>query len=165
MLERAEHDIGNLVTGVSPNVDDLVVTLTIGDDALAILLLDLLDLFVGIAELQFLLLRNDHVGDADRDTCLGRFGKTKFLQSIQCFDGALLARYLVATPDDIAELLLTCGLIEKAESFWPNLVEDDSARGRLDDPRVLVAVDRVVTEVRISETDPIVRFHRTVGHR
>ena len=41
MLESAEHDVGNLVTRVRPDVDDLVVTLAIGDDALAILLLDL----------------------------------------------------------------------------------------------------------------------------
>ncbi len=40
VLEGAEHDVGDFVTGVGPDVDDLVVTLAIGDDAFAILLLD-----------------------------------------------------------------------------------------------------------------------------
>ena len=42
VFEGAEHDVRDFVTGVRPDVDDLVVTLAVGDDAVAILLLDLL---------------------------------------------------------------------------------------------------------------------------
>ena len=48
VLEGAEHDVRDLVAGVRPDVDDLVVALAVGDDALAILLLDRLDLLVGV---------------------------------------------------------------------------------------------------------------------
>ena len=34
VLEGAEHDVRDLVTGVGPDVDDLVVALAVGDDAL-----------------------------------------------------------------------------------------------------------------------------------
>ena len=43
MLQGPEHDVRDFVAGVGPDVDDLVVALAVGDDALAILLLDLLD--------------------------------------------------------------------------------------------------------------------------
>ena len=43
VFQSAEHDVGNLVTGVRPDVDDLVVALAVRDDALAILLLDLVE--------------------------------------------------------------------------------------------------------------------------
>ena len=48
VFEGAEHDVGDLVAGMRPDVDDLVVALAVGDDALAILLLDRLDLLVGV---------------------------------------------------------------------------------------------------------------------
>ena len=54
VFEGAEHDVGDLVAGVRPDVDDLVVALAVGDDALAILLLDLVDLLVGVLELDLL---------------------------------------------------------------------------------------------------------------
>ena len=41
VFEGAEHDVRNFVTGVRPDVDDLVVAFAVRDDAFAILLLDL----------------------------------------------------------------------------------------------------------------------------
>src|SRR5207247_6375500 len=55
VLKGAEHDVGDLVSGVRPDVDDLVVTLPVGDDALAILLFNLADLLVCIFQLRLLL--------------------------------------------------------------------------------------------------------------
>jgi hypothetical protein len=37
-LHRLEHHVGDFVGGVGPHVDDLVVALAVGDDALAVLL-------------------------------------------------------------------------------------------------------------------------------
>ena len=165
VLEGAEHDVGNLVASVGPDVDDLVVALAIGDDAFAILLLDQLDLLVGVRELELFLLRNDHVGDTDRDAGLGRFREAEFLQPIERLDRALLAGHLIAAPDDVAELLLARGLVEEAESVGPDLVEDDAARGRFDDARFRVAVDRLLAEIRILQANPIVRFDRSIRHR
>ncbi len=149
MLEGAEHDVGDFVARVSPDIDDLVVALAIGDDAFAILLLDVLDLLVGVRELQLFLLRNDHVGDPDRDAGLGRFAEPEFLQLVERLDGAVLAGDLIAAPDNVAELLLASGFVEEAETIGPDLVEDDATRGRFDDVGFLVAVNRVLAEIRI----------------
>ena len=56
-FERAEHDVGNLVGAMRPDVDDLVVAFARRDDALAILLLDFLDLLLRGVNLLVLLLR------------------------------------------------------------------------------------------------------------
>ena len=50
---RVEHladRLGDLVLGLGPDLDDLVVALVIGDQTAAIVLLDALDLFVGLCE-------------------------------------------------------------------------------------------------------------------
>ena len=46
LFERAEHDVGDLVGAMRPDVDDLVVAFAGGDDAFAILLFDFLDLLL-----------------------------------------------------------------------------------------------------------------------
>ena len=79
MLERPEHDIGNLVTGVCPDVDDLIVTLAVRNDALAILLLNRADLFVSVLQLDLFLFRNNHVRNSDRDTGFCRFAEAELL--------------------------------------------------------------------------------------
>src|SRR6266849_5049812 len=79
VFESPEQDAGNFVSSVRPDVDNLVVTLAVRDDAFAILLLDLPDLLVSIFELGLFLLRNDHVRNSNRETGLGRFGKPKLL--------------------------------------------------------------------------------------
>ena len=61
MLQRAEQSAGDFVAGVRPDIDHLVVTLAIGDNTSAILLLHLPNLLVGIFKLCLLLFRNDHV--------------------------------------------------------------------------------------------------------
>src|SRR5215211_2010163 len=127
MLEGAEHDVRDLVTGVGPDVDDLVVALAVRDDAFAILLFDRLDLFVRAVQLRLLLFRDDHVRDPDRNTGLRRPGKPELLQLVERLDRALLTRDLVATPDDIGELLLARRLVEEAHVLRPDVIENDAA--------------------------------------
>ena len=76
MFEGAEHHAGNFISGVRPDVDDLVVALAVGDDPLAILLLYLPNLLVGIFQLGLLLFRNDHVRNSNGNAGLGCFGET-----------------------------------------------------------------------------------------
>src|SRR5438046_10098709 len=51
VFEGAKHYAGNLIAGVRPDVDDLIVTLAVGDNAFAIWLSDLPALWVGDLEL------------------------------------------------------------------------------------------------------------------
>src|SRR6266705_4642507 len=102
MFEGAKHPAGDFVSGVRPNVDDLVITLAVSDDAFAILLLNLSDLLVSILELGLFLLRNDHVRDSNRDAGLGRLGKTELFQSVQGRDSFGWASDLVTAPNNVA---------------------------------------------------------------
>src|SRR5207247_10219338 len=77
MFEGAEHDVGDFVTGVRPDVDDLIVTLAVGDDALAILLFDGADLFVRVIEFDLLFFRTDHVRNSNRDASFGRLAEAE----------------------------------------------------------------------------------------
>src|SRR3954468_23732974 len=111
-----------------PDVDYLVVTLTVGDDASAVLLLDLPDLFVGVFQLCLFLFRNDHVRNANRDTGFSCFGEAEFLEFVECRDGLRRAGDLVTTPDNIAELLFAGRFVEESELPRPNLIENHATR-------------------------------------
>src|SRR5207248_2410571 len=165
VLEGAEHDVGDLVARMRPDIDDLVVTLTICDDALAILLLDGPDLFVSILELDLFLFRNDHVRNSNRDTGLGRFAEAQFLELIKRLDCSVLASHVVATPDNIAELFLARSLIKEPDVLWPNLIEEHAAGRGLDHARVLVAVNSIATKIGILVSNPVVRSNRSFRHR
>src|SRR5438445_75158 len=79
VLEGTKHDVGDFVTSVRPDVDDLIVTLAVGNDTLAILLFDGADLFVSILEFDLFLFRNNHVRNSNRNTGFGRFAETQLL--------------------------------------------------------------------------------------
>src|SRR4029077_14113310 len=117
------HDVRDFVTGVGPNVDDLVVTLAVGDDAFAILLFDGANLFVSVFELGRLLFRNDHVRNPDRDTGLGSFGETELLQTVERFECALRTGDLIAAPDNVAQLFFASRLVKESELFGPDLIK------------------------------------------
>jgi len=53
-LDRAIEFIGDLIPHLGPHVDDLLLTFAVGDDAVAVLLLDDFDFLVGEASASFL---------------------------------------------------------------------------------------------------------------
>ena len=66
--EFIHHRPGHLIVGVRPDINDLVVTLAIGDQAVGMLLFKFFDARFGLAQDSGLVLRHDHVFDPDRDT-------------------------------------------------------------------------------------------------
>ena len=147
-----------------PDVNDLVVTLAIGDDAFAILLLNLADLPVGIFQLGLFLLRNDHVRDSNRNASLGRFGKTELFQLVQRRDGFGRSRDLITAPNNVAQLLLARCLVEKSQLLRPNLIEDDPARRGLDDFCLGVSVGRLLAVIGILDPNAVVCPDASFGH-
>ena len=164
VFQCTEHDVRNLVAGVRPDIDDLVVTLAVGDDAFAILLFDLADLFVGVLQFGLFFLRNNHVRNSDRDSRPCRLGEAKLFQLVEGRDRRRWSRNLIAAPNDVAQLFLAGGSIKETELFRPNLIEDDAARGCLEDFYVGLSENCLAAEIRILETDAIVCFDRAFGH-
>ena len=77
MFQSAEHSTGNFVTGVRPDIDNLIVALAIGDDAFAILLINLSNLLIGVFQLGLFFFRNDHVRNPNGDASFGGLGKAE----------------------------------------------------------------------------------------
>ncbi len=103
-LELGEDLLGDLVGGAGPDVDDLVVALAVGDDALVELGLDLGDLLARLGDDVLLRLRDDHVVDPDRDAGLEGGREAELLQLVERLDGDGVARHLVGVEDEVAEL-------------------------------------------------------------
>src|SRR5436305_9902441 len=97
-----------------PNIDNLVVALAIGNNAFAILLLDSFDLFVSVIEFDLFFLGNDHVRNSNRDTGFRRLAEAQLFELVERLHRPLLARDLIAAPDNVAQLLLARGSVEKA---------------------------------------------------
>src|SRR5436190_8314456 len=131
-LDLAEHDVRNLIAGMRPDIDDFIVPLAIGDDAAAILLINLFDLLVGVLEFQLFTLRNNHVLNPDRDAGTSCFLEPELFQFIQRGNSNGRASDLIAAPNDVAELFLARCFIEETKFFRPNLIENDAPGGCLD---------------------------------
>ena len=144
--ELAQHLVGDAVGDLGPDVDDLVVALAVGDQALVVLVLDLAHRGARLLE-QLRLLRGDHhVLDGDRDAGLGRELEAEVLQLVGEDDRRLVAGQAVGEVDQVAELLLLHHLVDFGEGDLGghDLVEQDAADGGLDHLAVHAHADRRV---------------------
>ncbi len=98
-----------------PDIDDLIVTLAVGDDAAAILLVHLFDLLVRVLQLRLFPFWNDHVLDANRDTSPSRFPKPELFQFVERRNRNCRAGNLIAAPDNVAELFLARRFVEETK--------------------------------------------------
>ena len=81
-LDLAIERVGDGVGGLSPDVDDFLIALTVGDDTVAILLGDFFDFLVGLGDDFWLFLGDDHVDDSDRSSRAGCFAETEIFQFV-----------------------------------------------------------------------------------
>ena len=116
VLDLAIERIGNGVGGVGPHIDDLLIALAIGDDAVAILLGDLVNVFVGFDDDVLFLLGDHHIDNPDGSAGAGGFLETEGFEFIEGFDGLFLPGNLIAAPDDVADLFLADVVIHKTQT-------------------------------------------------
>ena len=140
-LHLLEELVRDLLGDVGPDVDDLVVALAVGDDAVLVLLLDLVDVLAGVLDDLALGRRHVHVDDADAEPGQGRVAEADVLQLVEEGDGGLVAEPVVAVGDQLADLLLLELLVEEAERLRHHLVEEGAADGGLDDAAVVAQPD------------------------
>src|SRR6185437_6790808 len=129
LFQSFEHDVRNLIRRVGPNIDDLVVAFAGGDDTFAMLLLDFLDLRLGVLDFLIFFVRNDHVVDADGDTGLRRVDEAEFFQFVEHDDRLVVATNLVATPDEVAEFALLDDFVRETHFGRPDFAEENAANG------------------------------------
>src|SRR5206468_11769398 len=99
-LELAEHLLRDQLGDVRPDVDDLVVALAVRDDAVLVLLLDLVDLLTRRGDVPLLRGGNVHVVDADREPRQRRVAEAHVLQLVEERDRHLVAEQVVAAADE-----------------------------------------------------------------
>ena len=71
---------------------------------------------------------------------------------------------MVAAPDDVAQLLLAGGLVEKSKLLRPNLIEDNPAGRRFDRLRLGVSINRLLAVIRVLDPDAVVGSNASLGH-
>src|SRR5262249_53359455 len=73
--------------------------------------------------------------------------------------------YLIAAPNNIAELFLAGWFIEETKFFRPNLIENDATGGRLNYCGVGISKGSLLPAIRALKQNPVMRFDRAFDHR
>ena len=116
-LSRQTFDNGaaDLILNFGPDIDDLVITLAVSDNAVVVLLLNLADLLLRAFEQMRFLRRNRHVLDRDRDSCLGGELEANVFQTIGENNRRFVAGAPIDDVDEVAELFFLHRLVELGE--------------------------------------------------
>ena len=87
----------------------------------------------------------------------------ELFQPVERLDGPVLSRDLVGSPDNVAKLLLSRGLIKETEFLRPDAVKDNPAGRGLDFLVPGIAVGRDPAKIRIQVPDSLVNLDRALG--
>ena len=134
LLELLHEHLGDLVIDVGPDVDDLIVTLVVGDDTEIEVIHDLLDLAEAIGDDLLLLLRYNDVGEVEGEACLVGHVVAEVLDPVE--EGGALCDTAVLDhlADDESKVLLTHhSVVEWELALGHHLIEEHTTIGGLDD--------------------------------
>ncbi len=130
VIAEAIHQLlTNLFGRVSPQVDDLVVPLTLGNHSVAVEALDLIDLALGFLENPSLCLRETKVVDREAHPRPGRSLESELLHVIEKLQGRSTSETTITVVNDPLQILLAEILVIERHSICEEVVEDDAARG------------------------------------
>ncbi len=104
VLQRRHHFAGDLLAGVRPGVEHLVVALLLGDDAALIELLELQHRLLGLADDAALARRRDQVVGGERQTAAGALAEADAVHGVQQVDRLAAAEDGVAVGDHLGQL-------------------------------------------------------------
>ena len=134
LLELLHEHLGDLVIDVGPDVDDLIVTLVVGDDTEIEVIHDLLDLAEAIGDDLLLLLRYNDVGEVEGEACLVGHVVAEVLDPVE--EGGALCDTAVLdhlTDDEPEVLLPHYAVVEWELALGHHLIEEHTTIGGLDD--------------------------------
>ena len=136
--------IAQVVVDVGPGIDNLVVTLGVGDEAHVVVLGNLAHLFVTLLHQVFLRLGDDDVVEVERQTGLVGHAITEVLDAVEELAGLSETYVLDNVGNDVAQRLLGHNLIDIAHLFRNDAIHDDTTHGGLDHTLAGLAVDDIV---------------------
>ena len=138
------YGLGQLVIDLSPNVDNLIVSLVVGDKTHIVALGDVVGHLVALLHQRSLLLGDNHCVEVKRQTALECHTVTHCLDVVQEVSHLIGTCLLHHHCNDIAQRTLGQQLVDIANLLRHNLVEHNSTDGGL-----LQIADRVALSVDI----------------
>ncbi len=144
-----EHALADVVGGLAPQLDDLVVALAGGEDAVLVAAVDVLQQLLGAGDDLRLLRRYQQVGDADGEAGAGGVLEARRLQPVQGAHGGAEAVVEVDVIDQVLDALLLHQAVDEGDALGQQLVEDHAAGGGGQQVVVLALdlADRAVDDV------------------
>ncbi len=147
------HFGGDLVGALRPGVDDEVVLLLVGGQAVQILLLKFAHLVACLVDQLGFRVGHDHVVLAERDAGLARLAEAEAHDSVGKQHRLLLAAVAINLIDDVADLLLTQQAVHQLERdlrIARQMLGNHHAAGRrlhAADDRLVVLIHRVIARL------------------
>ena len=114
-----------------PSIDNLVITLVVGNETHIIVSHDLLNLLISLLNQRVFFSRNKHIGQVERQTTLKCHIVTQVLDIIQELSGTSYATSLDYPTDDVAKRLLTQHLVYITNLFRHELVDHQTSNRSL----------------------------------
>ena len=109
------HLVGDEIRTARPDVDNLVVLLTLSDQTIKILLFEGLHLGFGLVDILLLQVGSRQIGDTERDAGVTGLTETKRHQAVTEDDRVLLTTVTVHVVDHVTDLLLGHQLVDQIE--------------------------------------------------
>ena len=117
LLEYVEHLVGNFFRNARPDFDDLVIALAIGDSSVQVLLLNVDHALLGVFDERVLVIGNDHVIDADRQSSARGVVEAKLLDTVEHLDRRLETEAQVRVIDKLSDSLLLQQPVNERHAF------------------------------------------------
>src|SRR6185312_14426615 len=137
-LHLTEHFVGHFFRDARPDFDDLVVTFAVGDGAVQVLLLDCDYLLFGFLHNDLLVVRNDHVINADGETRARRKAEAEVLNSVEHLHGDFQAKAQIAVIHQLANTFFLQQAVDERHALGQVIVQDRAAHGRVQEPAIHV---------------------------
>ena len=124
-----EQDIGDVVVDMRPCIDDLVVTLVVGDETHIVVVGDAAHLLVTFLNELGLLGRYDDIVEVERQSGQVSHAVTQVLDAIEELASLGEAHRFDDVGDDVAQRLLGYDLIDIAHLVGDDAIDDDTSDG------------------------------------
>ena len=145
--ELIDECLGELAVDVRPGVDDLVVSLVVGDEAHVVVGGDLLYFVVAFFDDAFFFGWDEHVGEVEGEAALEGHVVTEVFDVVEELGGAGYAAGLDHVADDVAQGFLAPHFIDEAYFFGYEFVDHESADGGFDHVAVGIALGVAIVDV------------------
>ena len=129
--QRVDHGFGQFRVDVRPDVDDLVVTLVVGDQTHVVVLHDGIRPVVSLLHEFLLLLGDDHGIEVERQTALECHPVSHVLDVVEEVGHLVGTGLLHHDGDDVTQRTLREDLVDVSDLLRYDLVEEDAADGGL----------------------------------